>query len=297
MCNGALSIRYRGRDYQASDIQFVQQLIDQNPDLTRRGLSAKLCEAWNWVQANGALRDMVCRGFMLQLHRAGLILLPPKSCSPANPLARPRKPQTRPDMKWEPLASTLADLGPLRIAQVRRSPHEKLFGQLMQTHHYLGYTQPVGEHLKYLVWARDIPIACLAWSSAPRRLGCRDRYIGWPPAVRRRNIHRIAYNTRFVILPWARTPHLASHLLGRITRRISADWRALYHHPIYLLETFVDPERFCGACYRAANWIELGATTGRGKEDQTHRPNRSLKVHWVYPLSRDFRERLQAADA
>ena len=288
-------IRYRGVDYPASQIQFVQQLIDQNPGLSRRRLSAKLCEAWNWVQPNGALRDMVCRGFMLHLHRAGLIVLPPKRQFPDNPLAHHRKPQVRNDLHWEGLGDTLQELGPVKIAQVRRTDGEELFGQLIQTHHYLGYTQPVGEHLKYMAWAQEIPIACMAWSSAPRHLGCRDRYIGWPPEVRRKNIHLIAYNTRFLILSWAQVPHLASHLLGRIARRISVDWQQLYHHPIYLLETFIDPNRFRGTCYRAANWIELGLTTGRGKADLTHKPNRSLKAHCVYPLKPDFRARLQAA--
>ena len=144
----------------------------------------------------------------------------------------------------------------------------------MEQHHYLGYEQPVGEHLKYLVCAQGRPIACLAWSSAPRHLGSRDRFIGWSAEARRRNIHLLAYNTRFLILPWVRVPHLASHLLGRMAGAFPRDWQQSYAHPIYLLETFVDPERFRGTCYRAANWIVLGQTTGRGKDDLTHRPNR-----------------------
>ncbi|UCC32528.1 MAG: DUF4338 domain-containing protein [Phycisphaerales bacterium] len=181
---------------------------------------------------------------------------------------------------------------PLDIRQVRRSSDESLFDSLIETHHYLGYTQPVGEHLKYLIWADGVPAACLAWSSAPRHLGCRDRFIGWSTEVRRRNIRLIAYNLRFLILPWAKVPHLASHILGRMARVLPQDWARIYGHPVYFLETFVDPERFRGTCYRAANWVVLGRTTGRGKDDLTHRPNRSIKEVWGYPLSKHFRRQL-----
>ena len=167
-----------------------------------------------------------------------------------------------------------------------------LFNGLLEQHHYLGYTRPVGEHLKYLVFAQERVLACLAWSSAPRHLGPRDRFIGWSPETRRRNLPLIATNLRFLVLPWVRVPHLASHLLGRMVRRLSGDWQQSYGHPLYFLETFVDLERFPGTCYRAANWIVLGRTTGRGKNDQTHRPNRSLKEVLGYPLQRRFRELL-----
>ncbi len=163
----------------------------------------------------------------------------------------------------------------------------------MEQYHYLRYEQPVGEHLKYLIKTRGQVIACLAWSSAPRHLGSRDRYVGWDAGARRRNLHLIAYNTRFLILPWVqRAPHLASHILGRMARQVSHDWQQVYAHPIYLLETFVDPERFAGTCYRAANWIVAGKTTGRGKDSNSDRPNRSLKLVLVLPLHRRFRELL-----
>jgi hypothetical protein len=180
---------------------------------------------------------------------------------------------------------------------VRRCAEEPLFNSLMEEHHYLGYKQPVGEHLKYLVWAGRLadrrPIACLAWSSAPRHLGSRDRYIGWSAEARRRNIRFLAYNTRFLILPWVRVEHLASHILGRMAAQISADWQRMYGHPIYFLETFVDPERFRGTCYRAANWVAMGQTTGRGKQSNSYVPNRSIKEILGYPLTRRFRELLE----
>jgi hypothetical protein len=196
------------------------------------------------------------------------------------------------DVDQAPLPTRLAELGLLQIRQVRRTSDEAMFNSLMQQHHYLGYTQPVGEHLKYLVYAGGRPIACAAWSSAPRHLGSRDRFIGWAPKARLANVRLLAYNTRFLILPWVVVPHLASHLLARMARQLSADWQALYGHPIYFLETFVDPQRFRGTCYRAANWIHLGVTTGRGKDAPTDAPNRSIKNVLGLPLVKDFRQRL-----
>jgi hypothetical protein len=190
------------------------------------------------------------------------------------------------------IGNPLRSLQPLKFEQVRRSLQEPLFNSLMEEHHYLGYEQPVGEHLKYLVSAQGRPVACLAWSSAPRHLGSRDRYIGWDAAARRGKIRFIAYNTRFLILPWVRVEHLASHILGRMAARISADWQQMYGHPIYFLETFVDPERFRGTCYRAANWVLLGRTTGRGKQSNSYVANRSIKEVLGYPLTKRFRELL-----
>jgi hypothetical protein len=188
----------------------------------------------------------------------------------------------------------LGELGPLEIRQVRRTAEEGHFERLLHHYHYLGYSRPVGEHLKYLVSGRGQPLAGLAWSSAPRHLGPRDRFIGWSAAQRRAHLHLLAYNSRYLILPWVRVPSLASHVLAAVTRVLSADWQRLYHHPIHLLETFIEPARFRGSCYRAANWIYLGLSTGRGKADQTNRPNRSLKQLWVYPLRADFRRQLGA---
>jgi hypothetical protein len=193
-----------------------------------------------------------------------------------------------------PLEGKLGALGPVSSEQVRRTPREALVDGLIARYHYLGYKQPVGEHLKYLVTARGQPIACFCWSSAARHLGPRDRFIGWPPEVRKANLRGVAYQSRFLILPWVRVMHLASHLLGRMARQLSADWESVYAHPVYFTETFVDQTLYQGTCYRAANWVRLGQTTGRGKDDQTNRPNRSLKDVWGYPLVRDFRTRLGA---
>jgi hypothetical protein len=234
---------------------------------------------------------MVCRGLLLILHRAGEIALPEVRQVSLNPFVQRDKPQPV-LIDRTPLTGALADIRPLLFQQMRRTSDESLFNSLMEQHHYLGYEQPVGEHLKYLAWAQGRPIACMALSSAPRHLGSRDRHIGWSSEARRRNIRFVAYNTRFLILPWVEVPHLASHILGRIAGSLSRDWEQLYGHPVYFAETFIDPGRFRGTCYRAANWKLLGLTTGRGKGSLSKRPNRSIKEVLGYPLTPRFRELL-----
>jgi hypothetical protein len=266
-------------------------MIAAHPEASRRTLSKQLCEAWQWRQANGTLSDMVCRGLLLMLERAGEITLPPVKYVRHNPLARRARP-TPLLIDTTHIAGELRQLGPLEFQQVRRTGDEPLFNSLLEQHHYLRYEQPVGEHLKYLVWGQSRPLACLAWSSAPRHLGARDRYIGWNAEARRRNVRFLAYNTRFLILPWVKVKHLASHILGRMAVRISQDWESFYGHPLYFLETFVDPERFRGTCYYAANWVWLGETTGRGKASNSYVPNRSIKHVLGYPLRHRFRELL-----
>jgi len=283
-------LRYRGRAISAEDVAAIRKLIADHPEARRRRLSIMLCEAWAWHQANGAMRDAVCRGLLLALHRAGHITLPPPQCGPVPRWRAPR----RVEVLAVPREGSLGDLGPVEIRQVRRTGDEALVDSLIAEHHYLGYARPVGEHLKYLVTAEGWPVACFCYTSAPRHLGPRDRYIGWSMAARKANVRYVAYQCRFLILPWVRVPHLASHLLGRIARQLSGDWQERYAHPIYLTETFVDPERYRGTCYRAANWTYLGMTTGRGKDAPTKRPTRSLKQVYGYPLVKGFRQRLCA---
>jgi len=280
---------YRGRKVTGEDIAFVRHLIQERPHLSRWKLSRELCEIWQWKQANGALRDMLCRGLLLMLHRAGEIELPAVKRTVRNRIAE----RTRPAyvaIEQHPFTGSLSELQPLEFAQVRRTPEEALFNSLLERHHYLGYERPVGEHLKYLVKAGGQPIACLAWSSAPRHLKLRDRYLGWSDEARERNVLWLAYNTRFLILPWIRVAHLASHILGRMAKIVPQDWQRLYAHPIYWLETFVDTSRFAGTCYRAANWIEMGETQGRGHRAPTFEQTRPVKKMLGLPLHSRFRE-------
>jgi hypothetical protein len=287
--------RYRGRVISTVEVESIRQLIASHPGTSRRQLSLMVCEAWQWKQDNGAPRDMLCRGLLLGLERAGQLELPAGRYVHRNPPTRHTVKEGAPilaRLDTSRLDVPLAEIRPLEFRQVRRGPEEPLFNHLVAEYHPLGYTRPVGEHLKYLVYSAGRPIACLAWSSAPRHLGARDRYIGWTPEARRRNLRFLAYNPRFLVLPWVQVKHLASHILGQMARRLAVEWERLYHHPIYFLETFVDPERHRGTCYRAANWVVMGRTTGRGKNCTNKRPNRSIKEVLGYPLTPHFRELL-----
>ena len=287
-------VTYRGRRIGPAEVSFIRALIAERVGASRRALSIAVCEAWSWRQPNGQLCDAVCRGLLLALDRGGFIVLPaPRVVMP--PTRRRRAPAAV-EVDSRPLVAPLREIGPVEIRQVRRTPEEAVVDGLIARHHYLGYARAVGEHLKYLVTAGSRPIACFVWTSSARHLGPRDRHIGWSAEARRANVHLLAYQSRFLILPWVRVPHLASHLLGRMSARLSADWLRQYVHPIYFTETFVDPQRYRGTCYRAANWTELGMTTGRGINCPTKKPNRSLKQVWGYALARDFRERLCRVD-
>lgn len=280
---------YRGRPITRRDIVSIRKLIERHPDEHRTALSRRICKVWNWTQPNGYPKDMVCRGLLLRLEAEGHIKLPPRQSAAGGRHSVAPKPVT---VDQSLINIDFSALVPISIHQVRRTHLEKLHDGLLAQFHYLGYVRPVGEHLKYLAFAGDRPLACLTWSSAPRHIGSRDCYIGWDVRKRRRNIHLLAYNTRFLVLPWVEVKGLASHLLARTVRILSRDWQNVYAHPIYWLETFVDTDRFKGTCYKAANWLYLGKTTGRGKNDLTHRPNRSVKAVWGYPLCPDFRQKL-----
>lgn len=282
-------LTYRGRAIDHDDVAFIRELIAAHPDLSRRKLSYKLCEAWGWVQPNGRMSDMLCRSLMLTLHRAGHIELPPVRCRPRNNIIERKRPRTV-DIDRSPIRCTLSELGPLRLRQVRRSSEERLVEGLLDEHHYLGYKRPVGEHLKFLVTAHKRPIACFVWSSSLPKLSPRDDFVGWSPTARERNMRMVAYNSRFLIMPWVQIRHLASHVLGRMTRELSSHWEQIYAHPVMLAETYVDRTRFAGTCYRAANWIYVGETTGRGNHAWTKRRTRPRKDVLVLPLSKDFRK-------
>lgn len=285
-------LKYRGRELTEEDAAFIRDLIARHPCASRTEISKLLCDAWGWRQPNGTPSQVLCRGLLLALHRAGQITLPPPRFAVPNNIVRRHQPAAV-LLDTSPIEGPLAELQPLEFVQVRRTPGEALFDSLIHQYHYLGYTRPVGEHLKYLVFCRaGRPVGGLAFCSAPRHLGPRDRFIGWSAQARRNNIRFVVYNPRFLILPWVRVPHLASHVLSRMMRRLSGDWERIYGHPVWFVETFVDPARFRGTCYRAANWVYLGRTTGRGKDDWTHKPNRPIKDVLGYPLLKRFRELL-----
>ncbi len=282
---------YRNRVITSEDVSLLTKIIADNPTESRRALSIRVCREWNWVQPNGALKDGICRSLMLKLHREKHITLPPRRQAPTGGRKAKQK-IPKPAVDQTLIVSTVKQLQPIKIKQVRRTRYEKLFNALIEHHHYLGYTQPVGEHLKYIVFALERPIACFAFSSAPYRILHRDRFIGWHPEVIEKNRHLLAYNSRFLIMPWIHVPHLASHLLGKCAKGISRDWQTVYQHPVYWLETFVDTDRFKGTCYRAANWKFLGNTSGRGKYNKTQKQLTSIKAMYGIPLVKDFRQKL-----
>ena len=284
-------ITYRGRVINHQDIATIRKIIAKYPDSSRRFISQELCRTWNWRQTNGVLKDMVCRSLLILLESKGLIKQPPPKCKLPNPLANRKKP-AKIDVDKSPLECSLKNLFPIKLEQVRRTVSEKVFNSLVCEYHYLGYTQPVGEHFKYLAFSSGRPIACLAWGSAPWYIGARDKFIGWPKEVRQKNLHLIANNIRFLILPWVKVPCLASYLLALNRRCLSKDWERLYHHPVYLIETFVDTKRYQGTCYQADNWIRVGETTGRGKLSKSNKAVLSIKDVYVYPLNRNFKQEL-----
>lgn len=283
-------LTYRGRTITTADIAFIKDIIAAYPDDSRSALSRRVCHAWDWKQPNGQLKDMVCRGLLLHLERHGHIVQPPPKQKP-RPYRRKRPEPVEVDTTVInfPLKEIRSQL---RFEQVRRTPHEKLFNSLVEQYHYLAYAQPVGEHLKYIVFRGERPVACLAFCSAAFALNVRDDFIGWSKEQRTKNRHLLAYNTRFLILPWVEVKFLASHLLAGCARRISSDWQEIYHHPLYWLETFVDTDRFAGTCYKAANWHYLGKTKGRGKYNKTQKQLTSIKDIYGLPLDRRFREKL-----
>jgi len=283
-----MEFKYRRLVVKTDELNHIKQLIEIHPDWSRRKLSRQVCEDFAWRQENGYLKDMVCRSLLLELDRAGYIELPPVKCRPNNPLANRKKP-----------VKILVDETPIHtadnieIVQVRFTHQERLYDSLIEQYHYLSYVYPVGEYLKYIFFSNDRPIGCICFSSTVRHIKCRDDYIGWTKQQREANLHLTAYNTRFLLLPWVSIYCLASQLLSRSVKIVCKDWERYFNHPIYYLETFVDTERFKGTCYKAANWRYLGLTTGRGKNDQTRKANRSIKTVWGYPLSKNFREVLQ----
>jgi hypothetical protein len=283
-------LSYRGRTITSDDITFIKNIIGTHPDDSRYALSRRICQVWEWTQANGQLKDMVCRGLLLHLERKGHIVQPPPKRKPNQ--YRRKRPEPV-EIDTTPVKVSLKEIrSSLCFEKVRRTPHERLFNSLIEQYHYLAYAQPVGEHLKYIVFLEQRPVACLAFSSAAFALNVRDHFIGWSREQLNNNRHLLAYNTRFLILPWIQVKFLASHLLSRCARQISSDWQTLYNHPLYWLETFVDTERFAGTCYKAANWHYLGQTKGRGKYNKTQKKLTSIKDIYGLPLDSSFRQRL-----
>jgi hypothetical protein len=282
----------QGRRVTPQDVARIRQLLRTNPDWSRRRLSNVLAAEWDWRNGAGRLKDMATRTLLLKLEDRGLICLPPRRQTPSNRMTDRRLPR----QNWDssPLTGRLSDLAPLSIREVSADPTAReRFAAALAEFHYLGFRGTVGENLQYTVSdSQNRLLGCMLFAAAAWKCRARDEYIGWSAEQRQGHLHRIANNTRFLILPFVRVPHLASWILGRVTRRLSADWESKYGHGITLVETFVERDRFAGTSYRAANWVRLGSTTGRSRQDRYSTLAVPVKDVYIYPLRPRFRKEL-----
>lgn len=285
----------QGRTLSGDDLTAVRVLITQHPDWHRTALSRHLCELWNWRNGTGRLKDMAARTLLLKLHARGLIELPPPQSRTSRPGAQ--APPIFPP-EWRSASPPLIDsrlesLQPVSLELAHTSELRRRVRQLLAQYHYRGFHGAVGENVQYL--AKDVrgrELAVMVFGAAAWKVAVRDRFIGWSVPQRQAHLGAIANQQRFLILPWVRVAHLASHLLALATRRLSADWQARYGHPVWLVETFVERDRFAGIAYRAAGWRELGPTTGRTRQDRHRTLQSPLKSVWVRPLHPAFRQPL-----
>jgi hypothetical protein len=286
----------QGRRIGSPELGEIRGLIEANPLWSRCRLSVVLAQRWQWYAASGQLKDMAARSLMLKLHERGLIVLPERRRAPAQ-----RGKEATQEL-WdlvpaEPVAGSLSSLRPLQIQVVGpKQPNDHTFQSYLARHHYLSYRGPVGENIGYLIRScTGVDLACLLFGAAAWQCAPRDRWIGWSAEQRAQGLSFIANNSRFLILPWVRVDFLATHILSQVAQRIAADWQQRYRHPIYLLETFVQQDRFRGTCYQAANWVCVGQTTGRTRQSQRHRDNEvhaPVKDIYLYPLRADGHRRL-----
>jgi hypothetical protein len=284
------SYRLRGRHIGPDELHEIRTVISEHWSSGRTAISKLLCKRWDWRQPNGQLKDRACRVLLLRLEEKGAIELPPRQ---KESFRAPRRTDRRDfAVDTSALEGSLRSFGSLTIEMVRRTPDEALWDSLVDTHHYLGRPWIVGAYLKYLAYLDGRLVAALGWGSAAWKVGCRDALIGWDVRTRQANLHQVVNNVRFLILPWVRVKHLASKVLAANLKVLAADWQRFYAHPIVLAETFVDAERFQGTCYKAANWVRIGETKGRGKYDRHNESAQPVKGVYLYPLTKAYRRRL-----
>jgi len=286
-------VRYCGRLFTTQELDWLRQLLVSEPTLNRVQLSRRLCSELHWLRPDGGSKEMSCRVAMLRMQRDGLITLPPPRKGNGNGRTRPRL-TTASDPK-EPILLPAGTLGRLRLHAVHTPQDSALWNELIERYHYLHYKPLPGAQIRYLVFHGSYLLAAMGFSAAAWKVAPRDQFIGWCDSGRRLNLRWIANNSRFLILPWVRTPNLASCILGAAARRLPRDWRERYGYGPVLLETFVERDRFQGTCYRAANWTCVGQTQGRGKLDRRHRHPVPVKSIYLYPLHKHFRQKLRDA--
>ena len=272
-------------------VEQIRRVIGENPKWNRTQISKNICQLWSWQAPNGNLKDISCRDMLRKLDKAGRIKLPA-------PLKKSRLVGSTSVIRHiehdtTPIVTTLAELRPLRIENVNSGKELAAFKSYIDQYHYLGFGRTIGENMKYMVRSRDgQPLSCLLFGSAAWSCRERDNFIGWDKEQRARGLSNMTNNVRFLIFPWVKVAHLASHTLSLIAQRVSDDWQAKYGHPVYCLETFVERKRFRGICYRAANWIYVGSTTGRGRDGGHKHAILPIKDIYLYPLTKNFKETL-----
>lgn len=281
-------MRYCGRDFSETELTLIRTLIAEDPRRTRADLSRLACQAMHWLKPDGGLKDMSCRVAMLRMQGDGLIQLPPPRCPrpQANILIRV---ETDPQ---EPLHSAVHALPSLQLRQVGDRADSRLWNEYIQRYHYLGFKTLPGAQLRYWVSAGDRLVALLGFSAAAWQCAPRDQFIGWTHDQRQKNLHLVVNNARFLILPWVCSENLASKGLGLAARQLPQDWEYRYGYRPLLLETFVEKNRFTGTCYRAANWLHVGQTQGRGKLGPSGKQSVPIKNVWLYPLGKAFKYEL-----
>lgn len=286
-----MELTIRNRRISPADLETIRELIGLEGNRGRTHLSRRLCRLWDWRQANGAFREIACRELLRRLEQKQLIQLPARLQAARQPGYQNHV--SPPLIQATPIVEPLQRLVPdLTLTAVDGLAPQKLFKALVATHHYLGYRQPTGPCLSYLVFWQDRPVACARFGPPAWKVEARDRFLGWSQAQRQIHRHQLVNNDRFLILPWVRVRSLASFILSDLCRRLPADWQAVYQRPIVLAETFVQADRFVGTCYAAANWLCVGPTTGRGRRDRAHQNSQPIKSIWLYPLQGNFRQQL-----
>ena len=281
-------MHYCGREFSEEEIGWIRDLSSNSPGISRRALSIQFCEHWEWRKPDGGLKEMSCRVALLKMHREGLIPLPaPKGTLNKARIHTQRSFLTLP----KPPIRKKAREYRLHLEVVERQGL-KLWNEFIDRYHYLGYSPLPGAQLRYFVKDKDEILALLGFSAAAWKTAPRDTFIGWDPQSRKQKLHLVVNNSRFLVLPWVQSKNLASRILSLAGKRLPLDWQARYHYRPVLLETFVEKVRFEGTCYKAANWIYVGDTQGRGKLDVRHEHKVPVKAVWVYPLHRHYRDLL-----
>jgi hypothetical protein len=269
-------------------IEQIRKLIRENPEMNRTKLSRHLCELWNWCGPNHMPKDISCRDMLRDLDKKGIIVLP--ASKKVSRVRGEQKSVKHFSHDMTPVTGELRELMPLKVELISSGKPLAVFKSYIDQFHYLGFDRTIGENMKYMIYSRDdIPLACMLFGSAAWACSPRDKFIGWDKKQRRDKLYFATNNSRYLIFPWIRVPCLASHVLSLIAKRISSDWMDKYGHPLYLLETFVENQRFRGTAYQAANWIRVGTTTGRGRDGGHHESILPLKDIYLYPLKKDYR--------